>query len=293
MRGTRPLSALFLLFFFFPLCSARLFPGEQLISASRLSGGAKESKRGTSAPEHPSGILGRRFSLAMQRRDAAHKLTNSSVGVFQTGYGGWRHPTLLMAAAQMTSVDGTGRFGLGAAGTRVTFVGWNSPLTRKVDRWLIIEPPSAVTPGSVQDGPAKKGKGAVKSPEAQCWYYNDTDPAGFMDPFSQILDRFAYAGANASHDFFKYRFHPPGRPLQVASMTTGLGGSPPQFVTVDNSLHGSLVSSYAFNYSSVSKTLDRALFSWQKGFTCHRVANFTALSGVCMESLLVLEYGCV
>ena len=120
-----------------------------------------------SKPPHPGGIFSRHFNVSAVRRRGS--ITNVSRGVFQTGYGGLQHPTLLMAAAQVVrSQDGA----------RVTFVGWNNPLTKEVHRWLIVETDSAKR-SSFQAAFGEEG--------SSCVSYTDSDPRGYFDPFSKVF----------------------------------------------------------------------------------------------------------
>ena len=215
---------------------------------------------------HPKGFFPKAFQIHGRQLATDGTLLDRFEGVMQMAYGGLWHPTLLQYVSQSMTPDGT----------RYTFVGWNSLLSRQVERWLVVEQSLQPT---------------------VCQYYTEPDPPGVIDPFVPIFNRFVLSDSNETNVVYDYSFRAPKGPRHVGQLITGADGTPPQELFIrsyDNQEPDApegIFRSFSFSFTPIP--MDEKLFDFHKDFveTCVTVENFTAPQ-VCHDGLLVLEYGC-
>ena len=215
---------------------------------------------------HPKGFFPKAFQIHGRQLATDGTLLDRFEGVMQMAYGGLWHPTLLQYVSQSMTPDGT----------RYTFVGWNSLLSRQVERWLIVEQSLQPT---------------------VCQYYKEPDPPGVIDPFVPIFNRFVLSDSNETNVVYDYSFRAPKGPRHLGQLITGADGTPPQELFIrsyDNQEPDApegIFRSFSFKFTPIP--MDEKLFDFHKEFieTCVTVENFTAPQ-VCHDGLLVLEYGC-
>eukprot|EP00929_Paragymnodinium_shiwhaense_P118128 TRINITY_DN8985_c0_g1_i1.p1 TRINITY_DN8985_c0_g1~~TRINITY_DN8985_c0_g1_i1.p1 ORF type:complete len:264 (+),score=43.87 TRINITY_DN8985_c0_g1_i1:371-1162(+) len=150
----------------------------------------------------------------------------------------------------------------------VTWIGWNSMVTRKVDRYLIIG-----------------------DEERTCTTYPDHDPSGYVDPIMLMENRYQLQGSSASGDpLYNYTWHF-GKQTQVASMVTTPDGKAPKSVEVVTTGDGH-TRRWLFEYSNQRSVKDKSVFFEYKKQDCQPVSNFTSAPEICVDSWLSLQYEC-
>lgn len=146
----------------------------------------------------------------------------------------------------------------------VTFLGWNNLVTKKVNRYLIVD--------------------------TACWQSEET--IKILDPFTAVMDKYHAAGPGREQGTELHKF---SEGSVTAEMVTGISGKPERAakLQVGDASFNAIYTEYSTTVDGCSKPLDSCkLFYKYKDFSCKMVSpsSLASMPHMQITDWLVLEY---